>query len=201
MLLLALCIGAGFATGDAAAKKKHKASVFSASLSPNAAIPDRPATAQDIVVASTVTVGKKFKGKTVGDVNVTGIRTTGSATNAAQDLSFSISPPNGKVVLLEGTALGGQNIGPLTLDDDTPTSICNDSTLSCTDPNATLIQPFAGTANLLGLATGDTSPLSMLNGSQMRGTWTFRIWDNSNNGKTSTLNGWGLRITPERPVR
>jgi hypothetical protein len=92
------------------------------------------------------------------------------------------------------------SIGPLTLDDDTPTSICDDTTLTCEDPNATLLQPFAGTANLLNFRSGDSGPLSVFNGIPMRGTWTFRIWDNSTPGTTSVLNKWGLQITAARPV-
>jgi hypothetical protein len=199
---LSICVAAGFAAGDAGAKKKKKqtASVFAASVAPNAAIPDRPPSpGQEIPVVSTITVGKKFKGKTVGDVNVTGIQTTGSAATAASDLSFSISSPNGKFVLLNATELTGQSIGPLTLDDDTPRSVCPSPTLSCPDPDSTLIEPFAGTANLFGLRQGDLAPLSNLNGVSMKGTWTFRAWDNGV-GNTSTLNGWGLQITAERPV-
>jgi hypothetical protein len=200
---LALCVAVGIAAGDAAAKKKkHKTpSVFAASVSPNAAIPDRPPPPEhEIPVVSTITVGKKFKGKTVGDLNLTGFQTTGSGANAAGNLAISLSAPNGKTVFVEETALGGQNIGPLTFDDDTPTSICDSATPNCSDPDQTLIRPFVGTANLLGLATGDTGPLSNFNGSPMRGTWTFRIWDN-NNGVTSILNSWGLLLTAERPIK
>jgi hypothetical protein len=204
LVLLALCLAVGLASGDAAAKKKkHKApSAFAASLAPNAAIPDQPlAPGHDIIVSSTITVGKKFKGKTVGDVNVTGIQTTGDSATSAQDLSFAIAAPNGKWVLLNGTSLGGQNIGPLTLDDDTQTSVCNSATPTCSDPDATLLRPFAGTANELGLSTGDAGPLSIINGSPMRGTWTFTIWDNNHNARASVLNGWGLQITAEKPAK
>jgi hypothetical protein len=203
-VLLAISVAASLTAGDAAAKKKkkHKATVFSASVIANTPIPDEPALPdRDIPVVSTVTVGKKFKGKTVGDVNVTGIQTTGDQATSAGDLSMSLSAPSGRLVVLEATSLGGQSIGPLTFDDDTPTSICNSATLTCADPDSTLIRPFAGTANLLGLSQGDLAPLSVLNGVGMRGTWTFRIWDNSSNSRTSTLNSWGVQITPERPVK
>jgi hypothetical protein len=204
LLGLALCVAVGIAAGDSAAKKKkHKAaSVFSASVSPNAAIPDEPpGDGHEIPVVSTITVGKKFKGKTVGDLNLTGFKTTGGSANAAGDLSISLSAPNGRTVFVEATALGGQSIGPMTFDDDTPTSICDSATLTCSDPDATLIRPFVGTANLLGLASGDTGQLSNFNGSPMRGAWTFRIWDNNNNSNTSTLDSWGLLLTAERPVK
>jgi subtilisin-like proprotein convertase family protein len=205
IVALALCLGIGFATGDATAKKKkkHKApTVFAASVAPNIAIPDQPVSpGHDIIVSSTITVGKKFKGRTVGDVNVTGITTTGDNPTSAGDISFALAAPNGKYVLLNGTSLGGQSIGPLTFDDDTSTSICDSATPTCPDPDATLIRPFAGTANLLGLSSGDLAPLSIMNGSPMRGTWTFNAWDNSNNNHVSGLNAWGLQITAERPVK
>jgi subtilisin-like proprotein convertase family protein len=204
VLLLALCVGVGLAAGDAAAKKKKKpkASVFAASVAPNAAIPDEPPTGPDIPVVSTLTVGKKFKGKTIGDVNVTGIQTTGSDADSAGDLNFNLTAPNGATVLLDDRGLGGQSIGPLTLDDDTRTSICDaTTTASCPDPDSTLTRPFAGTANMWDLFSGDLSPLSILNGGPMKGTWTFRIWDNNQNTETSTLNTWGLQVTAARPVK
>ena len=73
-------------------------------------------------------------------------------------------------------------------------------TLAVDDPDATLLRPFAGTANLIGMRNGDLGPLSIFNGVAMRGTWTFRAWD-TNGGNTSTLNNWGLQITAERPVK
>lgn len=201
VLLLAVCIAAGFAAGDAAAKKKKKGpAVFAQSVTANVAIPDKPpANAHETEVLSTLTVGKKFKGKSVGDVNVTGIQTTGNTSTAAGGLEMALSAPNGRTVLLQNRALGGQNIGPLTLDDDTTTEICDSTTLSCSDPNATLLRPFAGTANLINLGGGGTGPLAAFNRIPMKGTWTFRIWDNTVGG-TNVLNTWGLRITPLKPV-
>jgi hypothetical protein len=203
VLLLALCLAVGLAAGDAAAKKKKKKgpTVFSQSVTVNALLPDRVPGQPEVPVVSTLTVGKKFKGKTVGDVNVTGIQTTGDSPNSAGDLNFNLTAPNGRTVLLDDGALGGQSIGPLTLDDDTRTSICNDTTTdNCPDPDANLIQPFAGTANMLGLFSGDLSPLSIFNGTPMKGTWTFRAWDGVI-GQTSTFNGWGIRLTAQKPVK
>jgi hypothetical protein len=203
VLILALCLAVGLAAGDAAAKKKKKKgpTVFSQSLTVNAPIPDEPPSpGTDTPVVSTLTVGKKFKGKQVGDVNVTGIRTTGDVPDAANDLAMSLQAPNGRYVQLISNGIGDQNIGPLTLDDDTRTSICNSNTPDCSDPFQTLIQPFAGTANLLAIGGGDTGPLSAFNGTTMRGTWTFRIWD-ADAVQTSTFNSWGLQITAQKPVK
>jgi subtilisin-like proprotein convertase family protein len=198
-LVTAFCMTLG---GSAEAKKKKKAgpSVFQASVSPNSAVPDDQATGPSIPLTSTITVGKKFKGKQVADVNVTGIQTTGNSAGAANDLGFRLTAPNGTNVLLIDPGIGDVSIGPLTLDDDTPVSICNATTPPCSYTPQTLNRPFAGTANLLFLASGGTGPLSAFDGSPMRGTWTLTVWDESNVGQTSLLNSWGLKITAARPV-
>jgi hypothetical protein len=205
VLALASClVTAIFLGGVAAAKSKKKkatATVFQATASPNAAIPDDVAGAS-IPVNSTLTAGKKFKGKVVGDVNVTGIQTTGSAAGAANDLAFRLIAPNGRTVLLvgENRSIGDVSIGPLTLDDDTSVSICDVTTPPCVYGPQTLNRPFAGTANLLFLGSAGTGPLSHFDGVPIKGTWTFQIWDFASIGATSVLNQWGLKITAARPV-
>jgi hypothetical protein len=205
VLLLALCLAVGLAAGDAAAKKKKKkASVFAASISPNQALPERASGSghQDVMLTSAITVPKKFKGKTVGDVNVTGIRTTGDGPTSADGVNLMLVSPAGTAVLLDAGGLDGQNIGPLTLDDDTPTEICDDNAPTCSDPDATLIQPFAGTANLTDLFSGDTGPLVAFNGSPMRGVWTMYAWDSNNSGNSGNVfNSWGLHIKAAKPVK
>jgi hypothetical protein len=201
-MLLALCVAVSLAAGDAAAKKKKKgASVYSASTSPNLAVPDEPSGpgAQDIIVTSTLTVGKKFKGKTVGDLNVTGVKTTGTGPNAAGSLDLMLVGPGGRSVLFDAGALGGQSIGPVTFDDDTPTSICDDP--PCSDPDATLQRPFVGTTNLANTFGGDTGPLVAFNGTPMRGTWTLYAWDSNDDGNTNVVNTWGLGIAAAKPVK
>jgi hypothetical protein len=203
VLVLALCTGMAMTFAGVAGAKKKKAkgpSVFQQVAQPNAAIPDGVASGPSIPLDSTLTVGKKFKGKVVGDVNVTSIQTTGSAAGAAKDLIMRIIAPNGHSVRLWSGGFGDQSIGPLTLDDDTPVSICNDATPPCDWAVDTLNQPFAGTSNLQFLGGGGTAPLSKLDGLAMKGTWTFQIWDEGQIGKTSTLNSWGLQITAARPV-
>jgi subtilisin-like proprotein convertase family protein len=202
ILALALVTAFGMTLGGSAEAKKKKAgpTVFQASVSPNAAVPDDNASGPSTPITSTITVGKKFKGKTVGDVNVTGIQTTGNGAGAANDLGFRLTAPNGTNVLLINAGIGDVSIGPLTLDDDTPVSICNATTPPCNYPPQTLNQPFAGTANLLFLGSGGTGPLSAFDGSPMRGTWTITVWDEANVGQTSVFNSWGLKITAARPV-
>ena len=209
VLALALCTVLGMAFGGAAeAKKKgkkNKTSVFLQSIAPNVAVPDvLPGSVPSVPIRSTITVGKKFKGKTVGDVNVLGIQTTGNVAGAANDLRMKLSAPNGRTVFLiagGGNGIGDQSIGPLTIDADSPVSICDQANpANCADPAQTLNRPFAGTANQQGMGTQSTGGVPTLNGVGMRGTWTFTIFDASSAAQTSILNGWGLQITAAKPV-
>src|SRR5262245_29598121 len=79
VLALSLGVTAALSVSVEAKKKKSgkKAKVFSQQVSPNAAIPEAPPTGASTAVTSTINVGKKFKGKVVGDLNVTGVQTTG----------------------------------------------------------------------------------------------------------------------------
>jgi subtilisin-like proprotein convertase family protein len=203
-----LCVGliatltalACLAAGPAAAKKTK---TFDKSVTLNAPIQDVPAVGKSVPVRAEINVPKKYKKKIVGDVNVT-FQTTGSADGAAGDLNFKLSAPNQRTVYLLSNVssmgdLPGTNIGPLTLDDESPTAICRSLTLSCPDPDQTLIAPFAGTANLQGLGTFNTGPLRSFDGLKMRGTWTLTVWDNED-ATTSTLVNWGIRIKPAKPV-
>ena len=201
-LAAALCATVGLAAdADAAKKKKKTSNVFQASLTPNAAVPNVPAVGPATPVLSTLTVGKAFKGKVVGDVNVTGIRVTGSAAGAANDLSMMLTAPSGRSVLLINSGIGDQSFGPLTFDDDTRVGICDSATFSCPDPDASLIRPFIGTANMTASASGDTGPLSAFNLTRMKGTWTLRVWDDTGAATTNVFNSWGLKITAAKPVR
>jgi subtilisin-like proprotein convertase family protein len=204
VLTLALCTAIGMTLGGSAeAKKKQKkvkTVVFSQSLAPNLAIPDDVASGPSTPVNSAITVaGKKFKKKVVGDVDVTGIQTTGTGANAARNLRMKLIAPNGRAVSLIGKSIGETSIGPLTIDAQSPVSIC-DAPPPCTDPTSTLLPPFAGTANSFGLGGMGTGGVRALNGLQMSGTWTLEVYDQANIGQTSVLNGWGLKITSAKPV-
>ena len=202
-LALVTAIGMTFGASADAKKKKKGPSVYQATQSPNAAIPNNSASpAPSTPFVSTFTVGKKFKGKTVGDVNVTGITTTGSGPGAADDLGFRITAPSGRSVTLIKPGIGDQNIGPLTLDDNTPVAICDrDPSSPCQYFPQQLNRPFAGTANLEFLGTAGTGPLAAFDGLSMRGNWLLTVWDQFTTGTTSVLNSWGLKITAERPVK
>lgn len=193
VLALALSVTAGLGVNAEAKKKKPKktAVTFTSTKAVNAAIPDAPVAAgPSTPVRSSINLGGKFKGKVVTDVNVM-FQSTGSAVGAANDLTFKLSAPNGRTNLLF-ESLGGQSIGPLTLDDDTRTGICDDATLTCRDPDATLLQPFAGRANTLD-QDDDMRPMSIFDGVAMKGDWTLTVFDFSNT-LTSTLNQWGLEM-------
>ena len=198
LLLLALCMVGALAAGPAVAKKKKsKASVFAGSVSPNLAVPE-VASGPEPIVTSALTVPKKFKGKSVGDLNITGVQTTGTGSTSANGLDLMLVGPGGRSVLFDAGAMGGQSIGPVTFDDDTQTSFCDDP--PCSDPDATLLRPFVGTTNLAFTFGGDTGPLSVLNGTPMRGTWSLYAWDNDSDGDTNVINTWGLRISAAKPV-
>jgi hypothetical protein len=210
ILVLALCTALALTLGgtaEAKKKKKHKsATVFTQSVAVNAAVPDVPAAGPSSPVRSTITVGKKFKGKVVGDLNILGIQTTGNATGAAADLRMKLTAPNGRTIYVLGSnnptrGIGDVSIGPLTIDSDSPISICNEADpADCTDPAQKLNPPFAGTANELGLGNQSTGGINAMNGVSMRGTWTFTVFDQRDIGQTSVFNGWGLQITAAKPV-
>jgi hypothetical protein len=188
--------------GPSAAEAKKGTKKFEQVKAVNVPIPDGPAAGPPIAVTSEIKVPKRFKGKRVGDLNVLNLQTTGLAAGAADDLFFKVVAPNGRLVQLnydDDSGFGDVSIGPLTLDDDTRTSICDSATPTCSDPDATLLRPFAGTANLQGLGPGGVGPLSSFDGVRMRGTWTLWVFDN-NPGGTSTLNTWGLKIKRQKPI-
>jgi hypothetical protein len=185
-----------------AAAKGGKSRTFERSLTPNLAIPDASPGGFFGIARSQINVPKKFKGKVVSDVNVTGIQTTGSGADAAEDNWLVLGAPNGRTLIMT-FGLTGQNVGPLTLDDDTSTSLCTSPTptpeCSLQDPES-LGQPFAGTANLAFRGNG-TGSLAYFNGLKMRGTWTLTVVDDNDDNVTSVLNAWGLKIKAAKPVK
>lgn len=205
ILALAVCTTVGMTAGGATAAKKKKKkgpSVFKQQRAANLAVPDAPATGTATAVTSTITVPKSFKGKSVGDLDLTGLQITGAGAGDAGDIALVLTAPSGLTMTItnpDNNSNGDQNIGPWTLNDDTPTSICDSATLTCEDPQQTLLRPFAGTSNAFAIGGSDTGPLSAFDGTPMRGTWTLTAYDESNTG-TAVVNSWGLAITPARPV-
>ena len=203
---LALCAGLVVAmplTGAQAKKKSAKVKTFNGAGG-TGAIPQYVA-ASPQALKTTLVVPKKYKGKTVGDLNVTSIRTTGSDAGAANDLVAELTAPGGRTVNLFSN-VGTQSIGPWTLDDDSEASICPGiPPAQCPDSTRTLSPPFAGTSNLIYNFAGSfptNGPLATFDGVKMNGTWTLTVFDTATgatNG-TSSLDGWGLRIVPAKPI-
>jgi hypothetical protein len=193
MLVLALSVTVGLVFGSVAdAKKKKKKSANVATVSNNTprAIPDRPPgnfNTPEGRLDTTLTVGKKFKGKTVGALEIT-FQTTGDYIEAAAELQVDITAPNG--YRLPGdwwdNSFGGQNVGPLTVGPNSPFRTCNTATPPCSDPFQTLNRPFVGTV-------GDNT-FQWFRGLPMKGNWVVTVTDDEAN-HTSVLNMVRLKIT------
>jgi hypothetical protein len=199
--VVALLGGALFG-GAAEAKKKHKPKTCAPAVQTTGpvAIPDRPPgpLAVDGQVAIPLIVGgKACKGKTVANLDVT-YQTTGATANAAPDLYFRVTSPDGRTYTITGNGFSGMSIGPVTLTMHTPVQTCFGATPPppppCTnqDPDATLNPPYVGVAR-------DTD-LPLYIGAPVRGTWVFRAFD-AGNLDTSILNFAKLAITAQRPIR
>jgi hypothetical protein len=205
LLVGALALLGLASTAQAKKKGPGKVKTFVSTLAVNQAVPDAVLNSTSTPVRSTITVPKKYKGKVVADLNVTGIQTTGSGPGAADDLIAGLSAPNGRFVELFAN-VGDQSLGPWTIDDDTLVGICNAITPPCRDGTQTLNRPFAGTSNTIyNLGGGNyptNGPLATFNGIAMRGTWTLTVADVTPpsvlNSGTSNLNQWGLQITPAK---
>jgi hypothetical protein len=193
--VLALLAGA-LLGGSAIAKKKKHTTHSRANVTQivNALVPNRTVGGPYGVLRSPITLGKKYKGKTIGDVNVT-FQTGGSSAGAASDLLVKLSAPNGNTVVLFNGGLG-QNVGPLTLDDETRAEICNDPTPPCADPDDTLGPPYAGKAQPL-------ESLSHLNGGTMKGTWILSVFDTDSTpaSTVNALGSWNLDVTADLNTR
>ena len=191
VLALAISVTVGLVAGSVAEAKKKKKSSNVAQVSNNVprTIPDRVPGAGNPYgrLDTTFNVGKKFKGRSVGSLELT-FQTTGDAANAAGDLQVDVIAPNG--YRLPGNwwdnSIGGQNIGPLTITPNSPVRTCDTATPPCSDPFQTLNRPFAGTV-------GDNT-FQWFRGLPMRGTWTVVVTDQSAT-KTSVLNSVALKIT------
>lgn len=208
-LALALSLSSGLGLAEAAKREGSTTKTFRATKTANATVPDAiPGGARSTPLRSTIIVPKKaYWGKVVGDVNVTGVRTTGSVPGAADDLFVSLTAPSGRTIDIF-TRLGDQSLGPWTIDDDTATSVCPQPVANpCPDSTRTLHPPFAGTANSIWNFAGQfptNGAMASFNRVRMRGKWTLQVSDLSPSGDllsgTSVLDAWGLEIAPAKPV-
>jgi hypothetical protein len=183
--------------GPVAAKKKHRKGGPAVVTKPvNASIPQSTGVGPNQhwgQLRSDLVIGKRFKGKTIGDVNVT-IQTTGAGADAAEDLRMRLTAPNGATIDLL-PPVTGQSIGPLSLDDETPVETCQ-GTPPCSSPLESLNEPYAGTARPRAF-------LSILDSGPIQGTWRLSAFDTDNfyANRVSTLVSWTLTVTPARPVK
>jgi subtilisin-like proprotein convertase family protein len=198
-LALVLSVTVGLTMTDAAVAKKKRKAGGTADITKqvNAPIPDATAPGPTWGVrSSTIDVGgKKFKKTKVRDVNVT-VQTAGDQANSANDVVATLISPNGtRTWLFAG--LGGQSIGPLTLDDETPTEVG----LGTTARDSTqLVRPYAGTAQPFCFLAEGACPLAVLDNGPASGAWTLRVYD-SNPGNTSSLSSWRLVVLAGKPYR
>ena len=119
VLALAVSVTVGLTvSGTAAAKKKKKAGgTVDITKAVNQQVPDATATTNGVLVSTIDVGGKKFKGTKVRDVNVT-LQATGSAGDAADDLTVRLTAPNGATTWLFGNELVGQSFGPFAMLDE-----------------------------------------------------------------------------------
>jgi hypothetical protein len=217
-LVLALSLLVGLAASQTAAAKKKggKAAVVSGSVG---AIPNGPstfvsgsATTSPVPFLGTATVGKKFKGKRVGDVDATislsGVPKAGTSCGTMCDILIRLTAPNGATTNLVGGGPGdggitGNLVSNLTLSDQTATQTCggpfgfgSPPPPPCFDPDANLLAPYTGTAQSIGF-------LHNLNGSPVKGTWILTGTDfcgatSCIDQGTTSVTSWSLRITPAK---
>ena len=190
VLTLALSVTVGLTAGsvaDAKKKKKKSPNVVTVSNNTPRAIPDRPAGpgTQNGRLDTQLTVGKKFKGKSVGTLELT-FQTTGDSPTSGNDVEFDIIAPNGYRLPWNWTdnSFDGQSIGPVTITPNSPFRTCTAPT--CSNPFSTLHAPYVGTV-------GDNT-FQWFRGLPMKGVWDV-VFTDSSPTKTSVVNTVQLKIT------
>ena len=190
VLALVLSVTVGLASGSVAdaKKKKKSANVVTVSNNTPRAIPDKAAGPDtlDGRLDTNLTVGKKFKGKSVGTLELT-FQTTGDSPNASNDVEFDIIAPNGYRLpwnWTDNNFTGSQNIGPVTITPNSPLRTC--SATFCENPFQQVHAPYVGTV-------GDNT-FQWFRGLPMKGTWKVVFLDDTS-GKNNVLNSVRLKIT------
>jgi subtilisin-like proprotein convertase family protein len=205
VLALALSVSMGAGVADAAPKGKKKKSANKAvTLTSNTpvVVPDRgPGAGAPFGRAdSTITVGKKLKGKEVADVDVA-FSASGPANNL-DDLDVMLQAPNGALVFLAGDndgpvgttsyGTGSCPAGATTFTDETGGFISN------ADPPSP--DPFGVTAPWAARVQPEGFPLSIMDGGKAKGAWRLTVLDDTNTNQY-TLSCWSLTIKPRNAVK
>jgi subtilisin-like proprotein convertase family protein len=189
--VLSMCLVFGSLAGVANAKKKKKASSTANVTVPiNQVVP--PATPgppfRNSLLSSTTVLGKKFKGKQIGDVNATVSWTVSGPGSDLDDLLVRLIAPNGASSFLVDNNLFGTTLGPLTLDDEAPFRITGD------DPADDQISDLVY-APYVGKATPSFIPLAVMDGGPAKGTWTLQVFNFEDDpAEIHTFGSWGNQV-------
>jgi hypothetical protein len=207
VLALAVCVTVGLAGGADAAKKKGKkkgVKQITVSKTTPTDIPPAPNDDQDSLTSIPLTVGKKAKGKVVSGNSVKATVTVSDPNFTGTDgdtghVGLVVQSPSGRQVFLsqpDDHNIG--TLGPITFSPDAATFACVPDTPPppppCSNPEATLGPPYAGTVGEYDLA--------IFTGVTARGTWNFRVFnDDPTQGvviNSVSLN-IGLQSVPKEP--
>jgi hypothetical protein len=180
VLALALSVTVGLVSGGVADAKKSKKS-FTVSKNAATTVPGQPGPGAAVAKIAIGDVGKKVaKGKVVS-LNGVDVTTTFSGTAGFADgvIAVVIGPSGRNATLvnpLPNQSGGGNNetiSGPLTETPNSSTQACiPDNTPPpppCSDPDATLLPPYAGTVGNEGLLN--------FSGSRATGTWFLKVFN------------------------
>ena len=196
LLALALCVGVGLMAGTAEAKKKKKkAANVNITKQVNQVIPPAPSgsPSRTGVLESVITVGKKFKGREVRDVDVTEQYNSSGAGSFVDDIRTYLTAPNGATSELTSN-LFGTTVGPLTLNDEARLY------LSTSDP-ATSQQSDAFYAPYVGSAQPWYIPLNVMDAGPVKGNWTLWALNfDSNTNHIHTFVAWTLKVATQAPT-
>lgn len=210
-----VCLVAALSPGTASAATKLKvtkrASTVTIARDGNFPIPDAASLQSNGLGVLTAKIGgPQLRRARIRDVDATlqttgtGVPGPGGVTNSALNLQASLTAPDGTTVWLVGgttQALVGDNVGPLTLDDQSPTRLGGGAALQ---GSPTLTAPYNGRAQPDCFTTAGLCSLSAMNDGRVSGTWTLRVYDVipvgfPGNSGVNVLNGWSVRVRYGKP--
>lgn len=195
---LALTLALALGVAPAAAKKLKSVITVTGANATSVPVPEATTTTNG-QVASTITLqGKPLAGRRIRDVNAT-LQTTGTNPVSGATLTARLISPNNTATWLLGGDTFSQDVGPLTLDDETFVSIESGPVGSDV---TRLAAPYNGTAQPDCFLAFGQCGLFVLDNGPVAGEWTLLLTDTSTAGPaTSTLVGWSLRVRAGRPYR